>query len=91
MKNVSKTEGMIYKSLVNSKNLRKLLKGDKAKILDLYNKFEKKLEHEGLYLMQYGPALRYFNMQDDAYDKLRVASQAFPNSPQIEHALAQQK
>ncbi|MCK7109885.1 SIR2 family protein [Enterobacter kobei] len=91
VRNVSKTEGMIYKSLVNSKNLRKLLKGDKSKILDLYNKFEKKLEHEGLYLMQYGLALRYFNMQDESYDKLRVASQAFPNSPQIEHALAQQK
>lgn len=91
VKHVIKSEAAIYKSLVNSKNLRKLLKGDKEKTLSLYNKFEKDLENEGLYLMQYGIALRDFGMYPEAYEKLKTANEAYPNSPQIEHAFAQLK
>ncbi|MEI7217697.1 SIR2 family protein [Pectobacterium carotovorum] len=91
VKHVSKSEAAIYKSLVNAKNLRKLLQGDKDKILSLYNHFEKQLENEGLYLMQYGIALRNFGMYPEAYDKLKIANEAYPNSPQIEHAFAQLK
>lgn len=91
VKHVIKSEAAIYKSLVNSKNLRKLLKGDKEKTLSLYNKFEKIFENEGLYLMQYGIALRDFGMYPEAYEKLKTANEAYPNSPQIEHAFAQLK
>ncbi|ELY2667868.1 hypothetical protein SMC08_003586 [Cronobacter sakazakii] len=91
VKHVVKSEAAIYKSLVNAKNLRKLLRGDKEKILSLYNQFEKTLENEGLYLMQYGIALRDFGMYPEAYEKLKTANEAYPNSPQIEHAFAQLK
>ncbi|EMW2840924.1 SIR2 family protein [Yersinia enterocolitica] len=89
--NVTKSEAAIYKSLVNSKNLRKLLQNNKDMVLSLYNKFEKTLENEGLYLMQYGIALRDFGMYPEAYEKLKTANAAYPNSPQIEHAFAQLK
>ncbi|MCU6376820.1 SIR2 family protein [Morganella morganii] len=89
--NVIKSEAAIYKSLVNAKNIKKLLKNEKEKVLNLYNKFEKKLEHEGLYLMQYGIALRDFSEYPQAYEKLKIANEAYPNSPQIEHAFAQMK
>ena len=91
VKHVVKSEAAIYKSLVNAKNLRKLLRGEKEKILSLYNQFEKTLENEGLYLMQYGIALRDFGMYPEAYEKLKTANEAYPNSPQIEHAFAQLK
>ena len=89
--NVIKTEAAIYKSLVNSKNIRKLLRNDEELVLSLYNKYEKKLEHEGLFLLQYGIALRDFGHYDDAYEKIKIANIAYPNSPQIEHAYAQMK
>jgi hypothetical protein len=41
--------------------------------------------------MQYSLALRSFGKNEDAYEKLRIAQQAYPDSPQIEHALAQQR
>ena len=81
---------MVYKFLVNAKSLSKLLKGDKERILRIYKKFEKKLELEGLFLMQYGLALRSFDQHDEAYIKLQHASIAYPDSPHIEHALAVQ-
>lgn len=91
VKNVSKSEAIIYKSLVNAKKLKGFLRGDNEKILSLYSHFEKKLENEGLYLMQYGIALRGSGLHDEAYEKLKIANEAYPNSPQIEHAFAQLK
>ncbi|PMO38101.1 hypothetical protein BCT09_09440 [Vibrio splendidus] len=41
--------------------------------------------------MQYGLALRSFGENEDAYEKLKIAQQAFPESPHIEHALALQR
>ena len=41
--------------------------------------------------MQYGIALRDFGMYPEAYEKLKTANEAYPNSPQIEHAFAQLK
>lgn len=89
--NVSRNEAAIYKHLVNAKSLIRLLKDNEKYILNIYESYEKKLENEGLFLMQYGLALRHFNKQKEAYEKLRIANQAYPESPQIEHALAQQR
>ncbi|MBH3372556.1 SIR2 family protein [Pseudomonas juntendi] len=88
---VSRNEGAVYKKLVNAKSLKKLLKNDENRVLSVYAEFEKLLEHEGLFLLQYGLSLRSFNRNDEAFEKIRVANQAFPESPHIEHALAQQR
>lgn len=88
--NISKSEGNIYKSLVNFKSLKKLLSNNEDMILGIYKTFEKTLENEGLYLLQYGLALRGYNKQDDALDKISTAKFAYNDSPQIDHALAQQ-
>ena len=89
--NTSRSEGLIYKKLVNYKSLKSLLNNEKYHILKIYDNFEKLLENEGLFYLQYGLALRAFNDQDGAYEKLRTARFAYPESPQIEHAYAQQQ
>lgn len=91
VKNISRNESTIYKHLVNAKALGKAFKDDKTKVLSIYESFEKAFENEGLFLMQYGLALRSFGLNEAAYEKLRIANQAFKDSPQIEHALAQQR
>ncbi|EKO3890992.1 SIR2 family protein [Vibrio metschnikovii] len=91
VKNISTSEFAIYKYLVNAKALKKLFKEDKKSILSIYEKFEKAFENEGLFLMQYGLALRTFGENGPAYEKLKIAQQAFPESPHIEHALAMQR
>ncbi|PTP51370.1 SIR2 family protein [Vibrio splendidus] len=91
VKNISTSEFSVYKYLVNSKALKKIFKEDKKSILGIYEKFEKAFENEGLFLMQYGLALRSFGQNDEAYEKLKIAQQAFPESPHIEHALAMQR
>jgi hypothetical protein len=91
VKNISRNEGAIYKHLVNAKNLKNLLHNDKERILSIYREFEKTFENEGLFLMQYGLALRLFGDNADAYEKLKIANLAYPESPHIEHALAQQR
>lgn len=90
VKNISKNESSVYKNLVNAKTLKRLI-GDDEKILKIYQEFEKPLENEGLFLMQYGLALRSFNKQEEAYEKLKIADLAFPDNVQIQHALAHQR
>ncbi|TVK99200.1 cold-shock protein [Shewanella algae] len=91
VKNISRNESSIYKHLVNAKSLKRLFNNDKEKVISIYKSFEKIFENEGLFLMQYGLALRSFDEQPEAYEKLRIAYDAFPESPHIEHALAQQR
>lgn len=88
--NVSRSEASIFKTITNAKSLKKLLKGDLDSVLEIYSSFEKSLEQEGLFLLQYGLALRAHNKQQIAYEKLKTAHYAYPESSQIEHALAQQ-
>ena len=91
VKNISRTEGSIYKHLVNAKYLKKILNNDEESVLSVYAHFEKTFENEGLFLLQYGLALRSFDRNNEAFEKLRIAYQAYPESPHIEHALAQQR
>ncbi len=88
--NTSKSEAAIYKSLTNAKFLSNLLKDRKDLVLDIFRSFEKKLEHEALFLLQYGLALRSFHLQTPAFEKIQLALEAYPESAQIEHALSQQ-
>ena len=89
--NVSKNEAAIYKQIVNFKFLKKFFNDDKSYVLKIYKDFEKELEHEGLFLMQYGIALRTYHKPFESYETLIRAKDAYPESPHIEHALAQQK
>lgn len=91
VKNISRNEASIYKHLVNAKSLKRLLKNDKDSVLSIYEEYEKTFENEGLFLLQYGLALRSFEENQQAFEKLRIAHDAFPDSPHIEHALAQQR
>ncbi len=90
-KSVSKNEFSIYKKLVNFKALKKLLKNRKDLILDIYKKFEKTFENDSFLLLQYGLALRSFGLDQEAYEKLKIAHDAYPESSHIEHALSQQQ
>lgn len=90
-KSMSKSDFEVYKFLVNAKSLRRLLKNNQTLITQLYQEFEKSFELEGLFLMQYGLALRYFGLHQEAYQKLLVANDAFSESPHIRHALAHQR
>lgn len=87
---LNNSESMVYKYLVNAKSLKKLLKNNESRILNIYKRFEKKLEQEGLFLMQYGLALRMHNKHQQAYQLFQQASIAYPDSAHIEHALAVQ-
>ncbi len=91
VQHISRNESSIYKHLVNAKALKRIFNNDKQKVLSVYEEFEKIFEHEGLFLMQYGLALRSFQENNQALEKLRIAYEAYPESPQIEHALAQQR
>src|SRR5690606_8429678 len=90
VKNVSSKEAAIYKGLVNFKFLKKVLKDKQEDIIGLYSSFEKAFEREGLFLLQYGLALRAYNYHEGALEKLVQAREAFPESVHIEHAYAQQ-
>ncbi|MEI7269057.1 SIR2 family protein [Pectobacterium versatile] len=90
VKYVGAQDSTIYKGLVNFRFLQKILKDNESDILTLYSRFEKLLEQEGLFLLQYGLALRAYNHHTQALEKLIQARQAFPESPHIEHAYAQQ-
>ncbi|OED62385.1 cold-shock protein [Vibrio splendidus ZS-139] len=88
---ISKSEMSIYKGLVNAKVLNSLFRGNHELILSIYETYEKEFEKEGLYLMQYGIALRTFGRDAEALEKLKMAHIAYPENPQVEHSLAQQK
>ena len=90
VRHISKKEAEIYKQLVNLKFLKKYFNNDKEFVLKIYENFEKYLEHDGLFLAQYGLALRQYQRHLEAYEKLLLAKSAYPESPHIEHSLAQQ-
>ncbi|EHY9870802.1 SIR2 family protein [Vibrio vulnificus] len=88
--NIGKQEAKVYKHLVNAKTVTKLLSNDEKLVLSVYKRFEKIFEADGLFLMQYGLALRSFGRNKQAYEKLRTAFDAYSSS-HVEHALAQQR
>lgn len=87
---VNKNEGILFKSIINHNFLKDILRGDRSQILNIYESFEKYFENDGLFWLQYGLALRDFNRQLDALEKISTAFDAYKN-PHTEHALAQQE
>ena len=90
VRNVNRNEMQLFKALINHKFLKDIFRRDKNMVLKIYESFEKKFENDGHFLLQYGLALRDFNKQQEAYEKIKTASVAFPSSSHVEHALAQQ-
>jgi energy-coupling factor transporter ATP-binding protein EcfA2 len=90
-KNVGRNDNQLFKALINHKFLKDIFKSHKDCVLGIYESFEKTFEHDGHFMLQYGLALRDFDMHNDAYEKLQVALIAFPNSSLIDHAIAQQE
>lgn len=91
LKNVGRNEMQLYKALTNHRFLKDIFRQNKSLILKTYENFEKEFENDGHFLLQYGLALRDFQCQPEAYEKIKTALSAFPTSSHIEHALAQQE
>jgi hypothetical protein len=89
IKHSTKAEGFIFKSIINNRFVRRILREDENRVLSVYSKFETIFHVDGLYWLQYGLALRSFDRHEEALEMLRTARAAY-TSPQIEHAYAQQ-
>ncbi|WP_337180951.1 SIR2 family protein [Shinella sp.] len=89
IKNVGKSDGVVFKSIINHRFIKEMMRGDEQKVRSVYENFETKFHIDGLYWLQYGLALRSFDKQSEALEKLKTAREAY-TSPQIEHAYAQQ-
>lgn len=89
IKNVGKADGIVFKSVINHRFVKEMMRDDKEKVVSVYKSFETKFHIDGLYWLQYGLALRDFGDHSAAFEKLKTAREAY-KSPQIEHAYAQQ-
>jgi len=89
IKNVGKSDGVVFKSIINHRFIKEIMRNDEEKVRSVYRAFETKFHVDGLYWLQYGLALRDFGKHNEALEKLRSAREAY-NSAQIEHAYAQQ-
>lgn len=89
IKNVSKADGIVFKSIINHRFIKEMMRNDEVNVRYIYESFETKFHIDGLYWLQYGLALRDFDKHAEALERFKTARQAY-NSPQIEHAYAQQ-
>ncbi|WP_163266523.1 SIR2 family protein [Chelativorans alearense] len=89
IQNAPKSEGVVFKSIMNHRFLRQILRDSEHRVLEVYQNFETTFHVDGLYWLQYGLALRGFSRHSDALNMFRTARDAY-TSPQIEHAYAQQ-
>lgn len=89
IRNVGKTDGVVFKSIINHRFVKEMMRNDEDKVRSVYEAFETKFHIDGLYWLQYGLALRDFGKHGEALEKLKTAREAY-SSPQIEHAYAQQ-
>ena len=90
IRHVSKNESLLFKAIINHKFLKDIFRGHRQHILGVYEFFEKPFENDGLFWLQYGLALRDFNLHVECLEKIQTAYDAYPQ-PHTEHALAQQE
>ena len=88
IKHVGKSDGIVFKSIINHRFVTGMLRNDEIKVRSVYETFETSFHVDGLYWLQYGLALRAFEHQDEALDKFKTARDAY-SSRQIDHAYAQ--
>lgn len=89
VKNVGKADGVVFKSIINHRFVKEILRDNEETVRSVFEVFETKFHIDGLYWLQYGLSLRDFGKHDEALDKFRTARDAY-KSTQIEHAYAQQ-
>lgn len=89
IKNVSKSDGVVFKSIINHRFVKEIMRNDEEKVRSIYEAFETRFHIDGLYWLHYGLALRGFGKHAEALDKLKTARNAY-SSTHIEHAYAQQ-
>lgn len=89
VKHISRSDGIVFKSIINHRFVQEMMRSDEAKVISVYAAFETRFHIDGLYWLQYGLALRHFGRHPEALDKLKTAKDAY-ESPQIDHAYAQQ-
>ena len=87
---MSRSEYELFKRTVNNRFLRSILREAQETIVGVYRSFEKPFEQDGLFWLQYGLALRHFGRQREAFEKLRTAVEAHPQT-HTRHAFAQQQ
>jgi hypothetical protein len=89
IKYINANDATVYKGLLNHKFLKDVFKGNEDVIHGIYYTNEKIFQSDGHFWLQYGLSLRDFKKHFDAYDKLSVAYEVYPQ-PYAEHALGQQ-
>jgi len=89
IKSLGKQDSIVFKSIINHRFIKDMLRGDEKRMLNVYSAFETTFHTDGLYWLQYGLTLRGLGRQPEALDKLKTAREAY-TSPHIEHAYAQQ-
>ena len=89
IRHATKSEGFIFKSIINNRFVRRMMRENEERVLSVYAEFETTFHIDGLYWLQYGLALRGFGRHEEALDMFKTAREAY-TSPQIEHAYAQQ-
>lgn len=89
IKNIGKADGAVFKSIINHRFIKKMMRNEEDNILSIYKAFETKFHVDGLYWLQYGLSLRDFDRHEQALDIFRTTRDAY-KSPQIDHAYAQQ-
>lgn len=89
IQHVNKSDGVVFKSIINHRFIRQMMRNDEAKVRTIYGAFETVFHVDGLYWLQYGLALRGFGHHEEALDRFKTAKVAY-SSPQIEHAYALQ-
>jgi hypothetical protein len=86
---INANDANIYKGLLNHRFLKEAFKDDGDAVRNIYVGFEKTFQSDGHFWLQYGLSLRDFQDHFEAYDKLAVAYEVYPQ-PFAEHALGQQ-
>lgn len=89
IRHATKSEGFIFKSIINNRFVRRMMRDNEERVLSVYAEFKTTFHIDGLYWLQYGLALRGFGRHEEALDMFKTAREAY-TSPQIEHAYAQQ-
>jgi hypothetical protein len=89
IRHMGRAEGFIFKSIINNRFVRRMMRDNEERVLSVYSEFETTFHVDGLYWLQYGLALRSFGKHEDALEMFNTARSAY-RSPQIEHAYAQQ-
>lgn len=92
-KHVSRTDGALFRFLLNNGYLREISQksGDRNKGLQVYNEFEIDFQLDGHFWLQYGLYYQRLNNGSKALEMFEKSVQAFPGNDFAIHALASER